>query len=117
MSIPADDFEYVWCDMSKKKPADIIAGLLVQVQELEHSLKLIHDSDMRAIKLWQLAHPGQDHVWPDRAEMIFWLLEDRENIKRDLILELHKITCEEKDCAMALFRIGLVLGEAMKGNP
>lgn len=43
--------------------------------ELEQTLDLIHDADMRAIKMWQKAHPGNDLVWPDRAKMIFWLLE------------------------------------------
>lgn len=43
--------------------------------ELQATLDLIHDSDMRAIKAWQAAHPGKELVWPDRKEMIVWLLE------------------------------------------
>lgn len=43
-------------------------------RELEDSLDLIHRADMRAIKRWQAA-TGRDMTWPDRTEMIVWLLE------------------------------------------
>lgn len=32
-------------------------------------------ADMRAIKLWQEAHPGRELVWPDHADLCIWLLE------------------------------------------
>jgi hypothetical protein len=35
-------------------------------------------ADMRAIKLWQAAHPGNDLVWPDHADLVVWLLEQRD---------------------------------------
>jgi hypothetical protein len=44
-------------------------------RELEATLKLIRDSDQRAIRMWQAAHPGSELIWPDRGKMIFWLLE------------------------------------------
>lgn len=32
-------------------------------------------ADQRAIKRWQAAHPGNDFTWPDRADMVVWLME------------------------------------------
>jgi hypothetical protein len=29
---------------------------------------------MRAIKRWQAAHPGNDHVWPDHKDLLVWLM-------------------------------------------
>jgi hypothetical protein len=51
---------------------------LEELTELQRTLDLIHDADMRGIKMWQEAHPGNDLVWPDRAKMIFWLLDSRD---------------------------------------
>lgn len=33
------------------------------------------EADQRAIKRWQEAHPGNDLVWPDHADMVVWLME------------------------------------------
>ena len=33
------------------------------------------NADMRAIKRWQEAHPGNELVWPDHADMVVWLME------------------------------------------
>lgn len=35
-------------------------------------------ADQRAIKRWQAAHPGNDLVWPDRANMVVWLMEEHD---------------------------------------
>lgn len=45
------------------------------VRELEASLKLQQDANMRGVKLWQAAHPGNELVWPDQAKMVAWMLE------------------------------------------
>jgi len=46
-----------------------------RIAELERLFDRRWDADMRAIKMWQAAHPGNDLVWPDHAEMVVWLLE------------------------------------------
>lgn len=56
-------------------------SLKKQVHELESSLNRIHDADHRGIKMWQDA-TGRDKVWPDRGQMIFWLLEQNEILRR-----------------------------------
>lgn len=44
-------------------------------EEYERLFNINWDADQRAIKRWQEAHPGNDLVWPDRADMVVWLLE------------------------------------------
>ena len=52
------------------------------VRELDRSLELIRDSDMRGIEIWRAAHPEtKGMVWPDRGKMIFWLLERLDGIE------------------------------------
>ena len=43
--------------------------------ELQATFDLRWQADQRAIKKWQAAHPGNDLVWPDHADMVVWLLE------------------------------------------
>lgn len=43
--------------------------------ELQELFDLEWKADQRAIKRWQAAHPGNDLVWPDRANMVVWLME------------------------------------------
>lgn len=43
--------------------------------ELQQVFDLQWEADQRAIKRWQAAHPGHDMVWPDRADMVLWLME------------------------------------------
>lgn len=55
-------------------------ALKAECAELNRVFELQWDADQRAIKMWRQAHPGHDHVWPDRANMVVWMLEqwDRE---------------------------------------
>ena len=46
--------------------------------EQEASFQLRWDADQRAIKRWQEAHPGNENVWPDHADLCVWLLEQLE---------------------------------------
>ena len=43
--------------------------------DLQASADLRWKAAMRAIKMWQEAHPGNDLVWPDHADLCVWLLE------------------------------------------
>lgn len=65
--------------------AATITALRARVEELERekaesdlAFDLRWDADMRAIKRWQEAHPGNDLVWPDHAELCLWLLTELE---------------------------------------
>lgn len=46
-----------------------------EVLDLQKSVELRDDADHRAIKMWQEANPGNDHVWPDSAKLTVWLME------------------------------------------
>lgn len=47
----------------------------IELDELQRTFDLQWKADQRAIKCWQEAHPGNDLVWPDRADMVVWLME------------------------------------------
>jgi hypothetical protein len=47
----------------------------VHAAELTAYFNLRWEADMRAIKRWQAAHPGNELTWPDHADMVVWLLE------------------------------------------
>jgi hypothetical protein len=46
-----------------------------EVAELRATFDLRWKADMRAIKMWQEAHPGKELVWPDHADLVVWLME------------------------------------------
>jgi hypothetical protein len=67
---------------------DTIAARDREIAELEATLDLMHQADMRGCKMWQDAHPGNDLVWPDRGKMIFWLLEQLSTLRAAVLLLL-----------------------------
>lgn len=54
---------------------DEIERLRREVAQREASFDLRWKASMRAIKRWQEAHPGNDLVWPDHADLCVWLME------------------------------------------
>jgi len=52
-----------------------IGRLQQELVEREASFDLRWKASQRAIKRWQEAHPGNDLVWPDHADLCVWLLE------------------------------------------
>ena len=48
--------------------------------EYELTFDLQWKADMRAIQLWQDAHPGNERVWPDRANMVVWLMAELDRL-------------------------------------
>lgn len=47
-----------------------------KIEELEAVFDLRWKASQRAIKRWQQAHPGNDLVWPDHADLCVWLMEE-----------------------------------------
>lgn len=45
--------------------------------DLQRMFNIRWDAQMRGIKRWQEAHPGNELVWPDHADLIFWLLGEK----------------------------------------
>lgn len=55
-----------------------IIAALREVDELNRVFDMKWEADRRATKRWQEAHPGNDNVWPDRADMVVWLMDQHE---------------------------------------
>jgi len=64
----------------QKRVNDLIRALRDERNELSSLFDLRHKADMRAIRRWQEAHPGKDNEWPDRADMVAWLLAEVERL-------------------------------------
>lgn len=52
--------------------------------DLQRTFDLRWKADQRAIKQWQEAHPGNDLVWPDRCDMVVWLLDQLDEVRKEL---------------------------------
>lgn len=52
-----------------------ITRLRAEVDELRQVFDMRWNADMRAIQRWREAHPGNDLVLPDHADLCVWLLE------------------------------------------
>lgn len=52
---------------------DRVAVLERERDELQEVFDSRWNADMRAIKRWQEANPGNDLVWPDHADLVLWL--------------------------------------------
>lgn len=73
-----------------------LAAEKLRVAELEQTFNMRWEAQQHAIKRWQDAHPGNDLVWPDHADLIVWLLGELE-AARTLIEELKIARDREKD--------------------
>lgn len=58
-----------------------IERLTREIAERDQSFELRWKADQRAIKRWQEAHPGNDLVWPDHADMCVWMLGEIERLR------------------------------------
>jgi hypothetical protein len=67
---------------SEFKVAAVSAGYdseIARLREERDDLRATFDvgwaANKRAVKMWQEAHPGNDLVWPDHADLVVWLME------------------------------------------
>lgn len=61
--------------------ANTISRLKGERDELQRTFDLRWQADQRAIALWQALNPGTDLTWPDRTDMVVWLLETLDQIE------------------------------------
>lgn len=66
-------------DCHDELKADLLSAA-EDLEEYEISFNMRWNADMRAIKRWQAANPGNDLVWPDHADLVVWLLGELERI-------------------------------------
>jgi hypothetical protein len=62
----------------------IQGSLRTELFDLMNTFNLRWKADMRAIDRWQHAHPGSDLIWPDHADLVVWLMEKSEKMRRQL---------------------------------
>lgn len=60
-----------------------ISRLKGEVEYYEQLFDLMWKADQRGIKMWQEANPGNENVWPDRADLVCWLIEQVEGRKKN----------------------------------
>lgn len=65
-------------DSRKEYDAGRLKEAFEERDELDQLFDLQWKADRRAVKRWQEAHPGNDLVWPDRADMVVWLMEQHD---------------------------------------
>lgn len=77
MSTPVTSFEEVYRVQTAR-----VEELLQKMQQLERenaelndTLDVVVAADERAVAAWRAAHPRNELVTPDRAELVGWLLE------------------------------------------
>ncbi|HLN24747.1 MAG TPA: hypothetical protein VK558_12275 [Patescibacteria group bacterium] len=66
-------------EMMDRDVIDELARRLAEAEAIaaqrQETFNRMWDADMRGIKRWQEAHPGNDLVWPDRSKLTEWLLD------------------------------------------
>lgn len=66
-------------------------------RDLQRTFDLRWKADRRATKLWQEAHPGNDLVWPDHADMVVWLMEELDKWREPAEVTIRRIRDEWPD--------------------
>ena len=84
--------------------AVILRALLARAEQaesekddLDATFRMRWDADMRAITRWAEAHPERQLTWPDRADLVVWLLNEQEQVRREAREEAAKIALELRD--------------------
>lgn len=78
-----------------------LAAAKQENDELRQTFDLQWDANMRGIKAWQAANPGNDLVWPDQAKLVEWLLDRLAEANKE-IARLRKIEAAAQPFADAL---------------
>lgn len=83
--------------------ADLLEEAADEIEKYDRSFDIRWEADMRAIKLWQEANPGNDLMWPDHADLCVWLMEELERYKKFVETPLDR------------YDIGKILHDAVEG--
>lgn len=63
------------------------ADSLKELHELRQTFGMRYRADMRAIKMWQ-KETGEELKWPDKADLLIWLLKKNAAVRNDLMAAL-----------------------------
>lgn len=80
--------------------------IIENADELQRVFDMRWAADMRAIKRWQAAGPGRELTWPDRADMVVFLLEiiERHDQRVTELLEANNREVEARRAAQRISR-------------
>lgn len=57
-------------------------NLVARIKEEEELFRFRHNADCRAIKRWQSESPGRELTWPDREDLVIWLMDQLEQTRK-----------------------------------
>lgn len=72
--------------------------------DLQATFDLVYAASQRGIKAWQAAHPGNDLVWPDQANMVEWLCDRVAELEAEHARRADVLKAEHVAAADALLR-------------
>jgi hypothetical protein len=80
-------------------------------KDLQQTIELCCKADLRAIKAWQEAHPGNDLVWPDRARLVEWLITENTDLHQrvqqyGVVVEAHKAIFQHDEVCQLRYGCG-----------
>jgi hypothetical protein len=93
-----------------------------ELAELTLVFDMQWEADQRAIKAWQAAHPERPNVWPDRCDMVVWLMEHyaqseaRALKAEEALREILKICQDMKNEHWPLVSIGTLARDVLYGD-
>jgi hypothetical protein len=93
-----------------------------ELAELTLVFDMQWEADQRAIKAWQAAHPERPNVWPDRCDMVMWLMEHyaqseaRALKAEEALREILKICQDMKNEHWPLVSIGTLARDVLYGD-
>lgn len=90
--------------------AETVADQLAHAADLQRIFDMEWDVSMRAINMWQAANPGNDLVWPDKAKLEVWLM-DQISIYRNAITKMARAIGANRECATSLDQYNDVCAE------
>lgn len=72
------DFKRAPLEKLISRVLELLGSLRAEWDELNASFDLRWKADIRAIARWREAHPGNELVMPDHADLCVWLLAERD---------------------------------------
>lgn len=70
-----------------------IDRLRQEIAEWEHSFDMYWKANMRGVKAWQAANPGNDLVLPDTSKLVEWLIGELDKAR----LEIARLKRDNRD--------------------
>jgi hypothetical protein len=90
-----------------REAADTITRLTAEVAEYKSLFDAAWEADMRGVRMWREAHPGNDMVLPDRANFTSWILAEIMQLRSLTVVQeslIRKVEAESEKLRAAIER-------------